>query len=934
MKRVFLNDVLKYLILFLAMLSALKSAEAQVPATGSVGMTVKNAGAGSATRWLAPEAGRVLGFDSNGQLKVVPAGGTVTWGELEGALANQADLQAVLDSKASLSGPEFEGFVKIPAGAEIEGYLTEAMAMDLYQPKDGDLSLLADVSTSPYGRGLLVLGSRLALTQEVLLMVNATAGVGLFAETGVPDAAAWRQHLNLVVGTDVQPFSAELGSLAGLEPFKGRLLVGNGTAWEVLEPGANDDMLLADDVRFLGVRWGQPANFMMRSTYDPQGAGRVSGQGIVAPGGVLNLDAGGTSNATTAAPGGSVLTSGGAPANMDEFSGVHGGSGGTLDMRGEDAPDPVNRGRAAGSLSTRGTGSLGLGYEGTRTTVKGAAVADWTLTLPSGPGVAGQVLKTTGAGVTEWSALEAGGSVTSVAASGGTTGLSVSGSPVTASGTLTLGGTLALGHGGTGATTAMAARGNLGLGTGDSPVFRAINLQTTDNTFAELTLSSAISGTSVLSIENLSGTRVHQLPDASGTLALVEQLGAYQPLDGDLTSLAALSTTTYGRALLTQVDSSSARSALEVVIGTHVQAYDADLADLADGSLTGSKIGSGINATNITSGTLPVARMPAFIGDVTTSSGAATTALSTTGVTAGTYPLAQVTVDTKGRITQASQGSAVQVDVYDGALLTDNTTMTATWTKPAGAKVIEVLMIGGGGGGGSGRQGAGSTVRYGGGGGAGGARVHLLCQAAEVAANVSIEYGARIQGGVRVLASSTNGNQGGTGISSAFGPYRAQGGNGGNGGTTAVGTSQGGGAFSSSCLAISASSNNLAGGAAGSASPVAGEGGSGLLPTGGGGGAGITSTNGQGFGEVGGGSSGVTTVAGATAGANGVSVGLVGFGGGGGNGGTNAGSLPQDGGDGGNYGAGGGGGGGSVNGVASGKGGRGGAGIVIIRTYF
>lgn len=54
------------------------------------------------------------------------------------------------------------------------------------------------------------------------------------------------------------------------------------------------------------------------------------------------------------------------------------------------------------------------------------------------------------------------GTVTSVAASGGTTGLTFSGSPITTSGTLTLGGTLAVASGGTGATTAAGARTNLG----------------------------------------------------------------------------------------------------------------------------------------------------------------------------------------------------------------------------------------------------------------------------------------------------------------------------------------------------------------------------------------------------------------------------------------------------------------------------------------
>jgi hypothetical protein len=59
------------------------------------------------------------------------------------------------------------------------------------------------------------------------------------------------------------------------------------------------------------------------------------------------------------------------------------------------------------------------------------------------------------AGVVKLLASNAGslGTVTSVAASGGTTGLTFSGSPITTSGTLTLGGTLAVANGGTGVTT-------------------------------------------------------------------------------------------------------------------------------------------------------------------------------------------------------------------------------------------------------------------------------------------------------------------------------------------------------------------------------------------------------------------------------------------------------------------------------------------------
>lgn len=56
-------------------------------------------------------------------------------------------------------------------------------------------------------------------------------------------------------------------------------------------------------------------------------------------------------------------------------------------------------------------------------------------------------------GVPTWVAPGTGGTVTSVAGSGGTTGMSFTGSPITTSGTLTLTGILAVANGGTGVTT-------------------------------------------------------------------------------------------------------------------------------------------------------------------------------------------------------------------------------------------------------------------------------------------------------------------------------------------------------------------------------------------------------------------------------------------------------------------------------------------------
>lgn len=80
-------------------------------------------------------------------------------------------------------------------------------------------------------------------------------------------------------------------------------------------------------------------------------------------------------------------------------------------------------------------------------------------------GTAGQFLKSNGASAPTWVTASGTGTVTSVAVSGGSTGLTTSGGPVTTSGTITLAGTLATGNGGTGGTATPTA-GTIPYGTG------------------------------------------------------------------------------------------------------------------------------------------------------------------------------------------------------------------------------------------------------------------------------------------------------------------------------------------------------------------------------------------------------------------------------------------------------------------------------------
>jgi hypothetical protein len=130
----------------------------------------------------------------------------------------------------------------------------------------------------------------------------------------------------------------------------------------------------------------------------------------------------------------------------------------------------------AGAITVNNTGVLSAAA-GTGISVSAATGAVTFTNTGVTSLVAGSNITLSGStGAVTISSTNPGGTVTSVDASGGTTGMTFTGGPITGSGTLTLGGTLAIANGGTGATTVAGAQTNLQVDPAGTAVAMAIAL--------------------------------------------------------------------------------------------------------------------------------------------------------------------------------------------------------------------------------------------------------------------------------------------------------------------------------------------------------------------------------------------------------------------------------------------------------------------------
>lgn len=191
--------------------------------------------------------------------------------------------------------------------------------------------------------------------------------------------------------------------------------------------GSNADITALTNAA--GIQIGAPA-------LGAQGAGTINATGLFING--VGVGTGSGSVTSVAVSGGTTgLTTSGGPISTS----------GTITFAGT-----LNVANGGTGQTSYTDGQLLIGNSTGNTLTKATLTAGANITITNSAG--GITIASTGGGGT--------GTVTSVSASGGTTGLSFTGSPITTSGTLTLGGTLAIASGGTGATSASGARLTLG----------------------------------------------------------------------------------------------------------------------------------------------------------------------------------------------------------------------------------------------------------------------------------------------------------------------------------------------------------------------------------------------------------------------------------------------------------------------------------------
>ena len=254
------------------------------------------------------------------------------------------------------------------------------------------------------------------------------------------------------------------GTGLGTTPTNGQLLIGNGTDYTLATLTAGSGISITNSSGGITIA-ASGAGFGTVTSVGVDGGATginftnspITTNGTIVMGGTLNVASGGT-GATTATAARANLSAAKSGANSDitsisglttPLSVVQGGTGANDSLSGYIFGNGTNAFTSVVSIPVADiTGTLPISQGGTSATSAAAARVNL---LPSYTGNAGKALFINpGATDVIWQAVAGSGTVTSVDVSGGTTGLTTTGGPIVAAGTITLGGLLVPVNGGTG----------------------------------------------------------------------------------------------------------------------------------------------------------------------------------------------------------------------------------------------------------------------------------------------------------------------------------------------------------------------------------------------------------------------------------------------------------------------------------------------------
>jgi len=355
------------------------------------------------------------------------------------------------------------------------------------------------------------------------------------------------------------------------------------------------------------------------------------------------------------------------------------------------------------SSASQTQGALPLGRGGTGDALSPAAGAVAYSTgskfALSSIGTSGQVLVSNGASAPGWLTLTGTGTVNSIDVSGGTTGLTTSGGPITVAGTITIGGTLGVASGGTGASTATAAI-NVLLPSQAGNSGRVLSTDGTNTQWAVVTSTgtvTSVAGTGTVNGMSLTGTVTTAgsltlggtLSDVSLTTQVLGTLPIANGGTGATTAGAALTALGAYAAANPSGYTANTGTVTSVAGSGTVNGLSLSGTVTTAGSLTLGGTLSGVSLTTQVSGTLPIANG----GTGGTTADAARTNLGGTTLGSNLLTIANPSAVTFPRFNADNTASSLDAAAFRTAIGAGTSSNTGTVTSVAGSGTVNGITL-------------------------------------------------------------------------------------------------------------------------------------------------------------------------------------------------------------------------------------------------